>query len=87
MTFNTIFISSETTIRYKIHQRYQVFYSENKVGLSIIQSPNHWTRDYAPVQIEHKNYKFHYQPNYHCKPKYTEPNPNQKGNSMRNFLK
>lgn len=76
----TILISSETTTRYKkFTHDIRSFCSENKVGLSIIQSPNPWIRDYAPVQIDNKNYKFQYQPYYHYTPKYREPIPHQMG--------
>lgn len=74
----TILISSETTTRYKIFSHdIRSFCSDNKVGLSIIQSSNPWIRDYAPVQIANKNYKFNYQPYYHHTQKYREPNPPQ----------
>jgi agmatine/peptidylarginine deiminase len=74
----TILISSETTTRYKkFSHDIRSFCSENKVGLAIIQSSNPWIRDYAPVQIANKNYKFNYQPYYHHTPKYREPNPPQ----------
>lgn len=75
---STIFISSETTTRYKKFTReIRSFCLKKNIGLSIVESKNPWIRDFAPVKIGNTNYKFNYQPYYHHTPKYREPNPSQ----------
>ena len=75
---SSILISSETTLRYKkFTHDIRSFCSKQKIRLTILEATNPWIRDFAPIKIGNKNYKFNYQPYYHHTAKYREPNPPQ----------